>query len=161
VDGVRPSISHGTFGDIVASAAPALRPVCLSLRREIVALHKGYIVAIWRNQRIASFGVGPRKMSEHYAYIAVYASHVNLGFYHGAALEDRAGLLKGTGKRLRHISFRDVSSTRRPAVAALLRMAIAERVRNTPTVNARVGKRQLRARTESKSRVKSILRRAA
>ena len=69
-------------------------------------------------------------MSDHYAYIAVYAAHVNLGFYHGAALADRAGMLEGTGKELRHISFRDAASIRRPAIAALLREAIADRKRN-------------------------------
>ena len=69
-------------------------------------------------------------MSEHYAYIAVHAAHVNLGFYHGAGLKDPAGLLEGTGKRLRHISFADVASTKRGAVSALLREAIADRRRN-------------------------------
>ena len=72
-------------------------------------------------------------MSEHYVYIAVYAAHVNFGFYHGAGLRDRAGLLEGTGKRLRHISFRDAPSTKRPAVAALLREAIADRRRKART----------------------------
>jgi hypothetical protein len=96
----------------------------------IVRLHEDFTEITWPGQHIASFGIGPRKMSEHYAYIAVYAAHVNLGFYHGAALMDRAGLLEGTGKRLRHLSFRDVPSTRKPAVAALLREAIADRMRN-------------------------------
>jgi hypothetical protein len=155
VNGVMPSITHGTFAGIVASAAPALRPVCLSLRREIVTLHKDCFATIWRKQRIASFGVGPKKMTEHYAYIAVYARHVNLGFYHGAALEDRAGLLKGTGTRLRHISFLDVPSTRRAAVTALLREAIAERGRNSAVVNSREGNRRLPAGTESQPGVKS------
>ena len=125
-----PSATHGTFEDLLASAKPPLRPVCTSLRRMIVALHRGFTEIIWPRQRIASFGIGPRKMTEHYAYIAVYAAHVNLGFYHGSALADRAGLLEGTGKELRHISFRDAASTRRPAIAALLREAIADRKRN-------------------------------
>jgi hypothetical protein len=135
------SATRGVFEDIVATASPALRPVCRSLRREIAALNKNYIATIWCKQRIASFGVGPKKMSEHYAYIAVHDTHVNVGFYHGAALTDRAGLLKGTGKRLRHISFRDISSTRKSAVVSLLRQAIADRVRNVRLLNARLGKR--------------------
>ena len=121
--------THGTFDDVVLRAKPALRSVCESLRRLIVALHKNVVEVAWPGQRIASFGVGPKKMSEHYAYIAVHASHVNLGLYHGAVLTDRAGLLEGDGKRLRHVKLRDVSSTRNPAIRALLMEAIADRKR--------------------------------
>jgi hypothetical protein len=45
-------------------------------------------------------------------------------------------LLEGTGKRLRHINFRDVASTKRRAVSDLLREAIAERRRNGRAVEA-------------------------
>ena len=132
--------AHGSFEDIVASAKPDLRPVCVSLRRTIAALHRNVVEVAWPRQRIASFGVGPRKISEHYAYIAVHASHVNLGFYHGATLTDRAGLLEGTGTRLRHVKLREVSATRNPAVVALLRQAIADRKRYARTANASIGR---------------------
>ncbi len=114
---------------MLASAAPELRPICRSLRRSIASLHKGFVEVVWRRQKIASYGVGPKKMSEHYAYIAVQRSHVNLGFYYGARLADPAGLLEGTGKNLRHVKFHDVASTRRPAIKTLLREAIADRMR--------------------------------
>ena len=126
-----PEGAYGSFDDILARAAPELRPVCRSLRRTIAALHADFTEIVWPRQRIASFGLGPRKMSEHYAYIAVYARHVNLGFYHGTALTDRTALLQGSGAKLRHLSFRDLASTRMPAVAALLREAIRERRQQT------------------------------
>ena len=126
--------THGSFDDIVASAKPALREVCVSLRRKIAVLHADVVEVAWPKQRIVSFGIGPRKMSEHYAYIAVYATHVNLGFYHGAVLTDRAGLLEGAGKRLRHLKLQDVPSTRKPAIATLLRQAIADRKRNARAI---------------------------
>jgi hypothetical protein len=66
-------------------------------------------------------------MTEHYAYIGVQGSHVNLGFYHGASLPDPAQLLEGTGKELRHVKLRSVADSERPAIAALLREAIADR----------------------------------
>lgn len=126
--------THGTFDDVLAKATPELRPVCNSLRRLIVSLHKDFVEVVWPRQKIASFGVGPKKMSEHYAYIAVQGSHVNLGFYHGASLTDPSGLLEGTGKRLRHIRVRDVASAKSPAIAALLRKAIADRKRTTTRI---------------------------
>ena len=122
--------THGTFEDILVGAKPALRAVCESLRRMIAALHGDVVEVTWPRQRMASFGIGPKKMSEHYAYVAVHSSHVNLGFYHGAVLSDRAGLLEGAGKRLRHVKLRDVPATKNPAIPALLREAIADRKRH-------------------------------
>ena len=33
-------------------------------------------------------------------------AHVNVGFFHGSALLDPAGLLEGTGKYMRHVKVR-------------------------------------------------------
>ncbi len=121
--------THGSFDDILMIAGRELRPICESLRRLIGTLHRDRVEIVWPRLKIASYGVGPKKMSEHYAYIAVMHSHVNLGFYHGASLRDPSALLEGTGKELRHVKLRDVVSTRQPAIAALLREAIAERQR--------------------------------
>ena len=63
-------------------------------------MHRDFLEVVWPRQKIASFGVGLKKMTEHYAYIAVLGGHVNLGFYHGASLSDPAGLLEGAGKKL-------------------------------------------------------------
>lgn len=126
--------THGTYGDILVSARPELRAVAQSLRRQIAALHSRFVEVVWSKQKIASFGVGPRKMTDHYAYIAVHDSHVNLGFYHGASLPDPAGLLEGTGKRLRHIKLRDASCAKSRAVVALLRAAITDRKRRADAV---------------------------
>jgi Domain of unknown function (DU1801) len=122
--------SLGKFEDILAIATPQLRPVCESLRDQITSLHGGFVEVVWPKQKIASFGVGPKKMTEHYAYIAVQGSHINLGFYHGTSLADPTSLLEGTGNELRHVKLRDVASTKNAAVTALLRQAIAERKRH-------------------------------
>lgn len=41
-----------------------------------------------------------------FAYVGAYAAHVSIGFFHGADLPDPAGLLQGSGKRMRHIKLR-------------------------------------------------------
>lgn len=122
--------TDGTFEDILAIARPELRMVCKALRLQITSLHRGFIEVVWPKQRIASFGVGPKKMTEHYAYIGVHNSHVNLGFYHGASLPDPRDILEGTGKKLRHVKVCDISSINSPSVVALLRAAIADRKRH-------------------------------
>jgi hypothetical protein len=119
--------THGSFDDIMAMADDAMRPICLRLRALIVSLHKDACEIVWPKHRIASYGVGPKKMTEHYAYIGVQKSHVNLGFYHGAMLPDADGLLEGTGKKLRHLKIRSLDVAESRAVRALLKTAIAER----------------------------------
>jgi hypothetical protein len=41
-----------------------------------------------------------------FAYVNVFRSHVNVGFFHGASLPDPAGLLEGDGKHMRHVKLR-------------------------------------------------------
>ncbi len=40
-----------------------------------------------------------------FAYVDSFTHHVNVGFFHGASLDDPAGLLMGTGKRMRHVKL--------------------------------------------------------
>lgn len=119
--------THGSFADILALAAPEQKPICEILRRLITSLDASFVEIVWPNHKIASFGVGPKKMTQHYAYIAVQGAHINLGFYYGASLPDPSHLLEGEGKQLRHIKLRDVTAAGNPAIAPLLRKAIAER----------------------------------
>jgi hypothetical protein len=104
--------------------------LCTDLRALIGSLHKGCVEVVWLKHRIASFGVGPKKMTEHYAFIAVHSRHVNLGFYRGTLLHDTHARLEGTGRMLRHVSITSVDEIRAPGIAALLREAIAERKRH-------------------------------
>jgi hypothetical protein len=40
-----------------------------------------------------------------FAHVNVFTAHVNLGFFMGAYLDDPAGLLEGSGKRMRHVKL--------------------------------------------------------
>jgi len=40
-----------------------------------------------------------------FGYVNAFKSHVNVGFFYGAALADSAGLLEGSGKRMRHVKL--------------------------------------------------------
>ena len=41
-----------------------------------------------------------------FAYVDVFRSHTNVGFFYGAHLDDPAGLLEGTGRNMRHVKLR-------------------------------------------------------
>ena len=40
-----------------------------------------------------------------FAYVNAFRRHVSVGFFHGAALADSAGLLEGSGTRMRHVKL--------------------------------------------------------
>ena len=81
----------------------------------------------WPKQRIIGYGVGPKKMSEHFCYIAAYKEHVNFGFYRGAGLPDPERLMEGTGKEMRHVKVRDADQVELPSLRRLVQLALEER----------------------------------
>jgi hypothetical protein len=40
-----------------------------------------------------------------FGYVNAFKTHVNVGFFYGAMLDDPAGLLEGSGKRMRHVKL--------------------------------------------------------
>ena len=55
-----------------------------------------------------------------FAYVNAFAAHASVGFFHGAALPDPAGLLEGTGKRMRHVKLRPGGEVDEEALGALI-----------------------------------------
>jgi len=111
----------------LARTTDQARATAEAIRRLVRRLHPDVVEVVWPHQRTVGWGVGPKKMSEHYAYLAVHARHVNLGFYRGASLPDPAGLLGGPGRAMRHMRIDDPDTVERPEIEALLRAARAER----------------------------------
>ena len=122
-----PEIKTGQFRDLLELASEPLRPVMESVRALILEIHPDACEVVRLGEKAASYGCGPRKMLEGYAYIMPFRSWVNLGFFQGASLMDPQGLLEGTGVKLRHIKLRTVDETERPGVRALVEQAYAER----------------------------------
>jgi hypothetical protein len=58
-----------------------------------------------------------------FAYVNAFSAHASIGFFHGATLPDPAGLLEGTGKRMRHVKLRPGSETDQAALADLIAAA--------------------------------------
>ncbi|MBK8016189.1 MAG: DUF1801 domain-containing protein [Betaproteobacteria bacterium] len=55
-----------------------------------------------------------------FAYVGVYRTHLNVGFFQGAALADPAGLLEGSGKRMRHAKLKPGSWLDEAGLEALI-----------------------------------------
>jgi hypothetical protein len=61
-----------------------------------------------------------------FCYVNVFASHVNVGFFHGAALPDPAHLLHGAGKFMRHVTLRPERATNAAALRRLIDKAYSD-----------------------------------
>lgn len=58
-----------------------------------------------------------------FAYVGSFTGHVTVGFFHGAALPDPAGLLRGAGKFMRHLKLVPGRRFDRPAIETLITAA--------------------------------------
>jgi|SRR5579871_1233815 len=58
-----------------------------------------------------------------FAYVDAFKTHGAVGFFFGASLSDPAGLLEGSGKRMRHVKLKWGEPVNAPALNALIRAA--------------------------------------
>ena len=61
-----------------------------------------------------------------FGYVNVFTSHVNVGFFQGAALPDPARLLRGEGKRMRHVKLRPGTAIDSAALSRLIERAYSD-----------------------------------
>ena len=117
----------GTFDELLEITEEALRPVVAALQEVVFEVDPDTCEVVRLGDRAATYGVGPRKMLDGYAYILPHKRWVNLGFYQGAELADPEGLLEGTGARMRHVKVKSVEEARRVEVRALVEGALERR----------------------------------
>ena len=68
-----------------------------------------------------------------FCYVDAFTEHANVGFFQGASLKDPAGLLQGSGKRMRHVKLRWAEPVNDAALGALIEAAYRDmRSRLTP-----------------------------
>lgn len=69
-----------------------------------------------------------------FAYVNVFTSHVNVGFFKGADLDDPAQLLVGEGRKMRHIKLRPDAEPDAAAISHLIEDAYLDMRRKLATV---------------------------
>jgi len=104
---------------------PSIRELALSLRKvvlnEMGACHEN----IYDAYNAVAVGYGPTdRLKDGICHIAVYSHHVNLGFNRGALLDDPKGVMRGTGKWIRHITIKTNADLVVPEIRRLLRAAM-------------------------------------
>ena len=61
-----------------------------------------------------------------FGYVNVFTAHVNVGFFQGAMLADPARMLRGSGKRMRHVTLKPGVSIDDAALRELIETAYRE-----------------------------------
>jgi hypothetical protein len=111
--------------ELLAARRPLMAPIVLALREMVVreapdAIEKPY--SVYAVVDLFTFS----RPSDAFIHIVAYEKHVNLGFNQGALLPDPHGLIKGTGKSIRHIRITteaDLKRPLRPYIQAAIRQA--------------------------------------
>ena len=61
-----------------------------------------------------------------FGYVNTFKGHVNVGFFYGALLDDPAGLLEGSGKRMRHVKIKPGTTRDTRGLRSLIDAAYAD-----------------------------------
>lgn len=114
---------NGSFEEVIAKASPEIQALAIAARELLAEVMPGITEVPWARQKIAGYGVGPKKMSEHFCYLAPFKKHLNFGFMYGAHLPDPENLLEGSGADLRHVKIRKLADLEQPALRQLVEEA--------------------------------------
>ena len=120
--------SDQDFQRIISDYPEEIQTLSLQVRSKIFHILPQTIEVVWERQKIAGYGTGPKKMTEHFSWIQPAKKHVTLGFNYGAELPDPNALLEGTGKMFRHVKVRSQLQLEDQALTDLLTYATSHRV---------------------------------
>jgi hypothetical protein len=125
--------SSREFRATLEGRSEAVKQIALATRELIRDLLPQVVEVVWPAQRTSGYGTGPKKNSEQFCWILAHSSHVALAFPFGSELQDPAGLLGGTGARIRNVRLATLDDVSRPELRALLSQAIHHRMPPAPT----------------------------
>lgn len=123
------SLNHyGFFDQIMKDYDETIIEISKCLRVLMTKLPAEIFEVPWPKQSIIGYGIGPKKMTQHFCYIAPQKKYVNLGFYNGANISDPYGILEGNGKKLRHIKIYSVDDCKQQSIYDMILLAMKERL---------------------------------
>ena len=124
--------SDAEFRGILEGRSADVAAIALAARRLVFDVLPQTVEVVWPTQRTSGYGTGPRKMTDHFAWILPYERHVAMAFPYGVELDDPAGLLQGTGARIRNVRLESLDDVARPELRRLLEVAVGHRVPPPP-----------------------------
>jgi len=111
----------------------SVRELAIAVRDFVIPEMEPCIEIIYDAYNAVAFGYGPTESHLQGAiHVAVYTKYVNLGFNRGAHMKDPAGLLKGTGNNVRHITIKSKEDLKHPVIRKYLQEARKTAAKNCP-----------------------------
>ena len=114
---------HPHFNEPLKHKKKELINLYSDLRAFLISQYPDCNELLYHTHALTSLFTVSEKMSDGFCMIPIYTDHLNLGFNKGTVLKDPNGLLKGTGKLIRHISITKKEDYRNKEVKQLLNAA--------------------------------------
>jgi hypothetical protein len=145
-----PARPHSELLELLSTYDLGVQTLALALRDVVIdtlapcneIVYEVYIISI-------VYGITPRA-KDAVCYIGVTKDHVNLGFYRGASLSNRHGLLEGEGKQMRHIKIRNMDDAMNPALREYIEEACEQCGHEVARPGSRTVATQIKRKNEEK-----------
>jgi hypothetical protein len=124
------------FVDLLADCTPGVAQLALALRRLVLTEAPEAEEVLYSVYAEVIVFKLPKVKGGAFCYVAAYSRHVNLGFYRRGELPDRQRVLKGTGRKMRHIRVDSLDDREHGHLQTYIRAAI-EHARKAPTKGPR------------------------
>ncbi|HLO97541.1 MAG TPA: DUF1801 domain-containing protein, partial [Fimbriimonas sp.] len=126
------------YVEFLAPYPAATQDLARGLRNRLVELLPSCIETVWDATNTVGVAYGfTEKNADHFIHLPAYTKYVNIGFSHGAQLDDPEGRLSGTGARIRHLKLTAVDQLDDRYVQDLIRQAWERAVRPSEPVEPR------------------------
>jgi Domain of unknown function (DU1801) len=113
---------------LLAGHSPQVRAICEAVVQLVRRLAPGATEQLDLPDHLVAFGFGePGRVRMRSLAVAVipHTAHVNVQLANGAQLDDPAGIVEGTGKRIRHVKCRSLDDVARPALRRLVEQQVS------------------------------------
>lgn len=112
--------------EVLADRPRRVSELALEARRFVTELAPGSSELLYATYAVSNVFSYTGKVGQGFIHIATYQNHVNMGFNRGAELHDPDGILKGSGKSIRHVRLESSEDLKSRPLKTLIKAAIAQ-----------------------------------
>jgi hypothetical protein len=122
---MRPKTPENQLNEFIRKYSPSIQAVAKEALGKMRHRLPGAVELVYDNYNALAIGFGPtERASEIFFSIALYPRWVTLFVMGGVHLPDPQGILKGSGKGVRHVVLEDASTLDKPAVRTIMKLAL-------------------------------------
>ena len=115
---------HPDFAKALAEKSGELQSLYGKIRAAVLNTFPDSNELLYNTHALSSVYSASDRLQHAFCHIAVYTNHINLGFNQGAELDDPAGLLNGTGAKIRHVKISSAAQLDNSELLSLIAQAV-------------------------------------